>query len=112
MALPEDKRNYYESAKPGDVLWMKDPSAPTDDNMYYVIKGDPDVVFRGNKLQKLHRDPYTFSKNKGRFSSRYGSETFPLDQLEPGYVTDDEFLKSNSEYNSKRILDSLKKRLR
>ena len=112
MALPEDKRNYYESAKPGDVLWMKDPSAPTDDNMYYVIKGDPDVVFRGNKLQKLHRDPYTFSKNKGRFSSRYGSETFPLDQLEPGYVTDDEFLKSNSEYNSKRILDRLKKRRR
>lgn len=59
MALPEDKRNYYDEANVGDVLWMRDPNInPGEDgnsNLYWIVKGDPSQTFQGDRLKSYGR---------------------------------------------------------
>lgn len=104
MKLPEDKRNYYESAKPGDVLWFKSPDFPEGENHYSLIKGDPRYVFRGSKLQRVRSD---LENHKGRFAKRtYYTD---LNELAPDFVPTDDFDISNSAYESKKVLERLER---
>lgn len=106
MTLPEDKRSYYENAKPGDVLWFKEPSMPEGENQYYLIKGDPRYVFRGNKLQRV-RSEYA-DGNKGRFSK--GSVYTDLNTLAPDFVPTEKFDIEFSKHDSKKVLEALERR--
>ena len=104
MKLPEDKRNYYESAKPGDVLWFKSPDFPEGENHYSLIKGDPRYVFRGGKLQRVRSD---LENHKGRFAKRtYYTD---LNELAPDFVPTDDFDISNSAHESKKVLERLER---
>ena len=107
MTLPEDKRAYYENAKPGDVLWLKSPDFPDGENQYSVIKGDPRYVFRGNKIQRV-RSRFGNEMNKGQFTK--GGHYIDLNELAPGFVPSDKFDIANSEHESKKVLEALERR--
>lgn len=104
MKLPEDKRNYYESAKPGDVLWFKSPDFPEGENHYSLIKGDPRYVFRGGKLQRVRSD---LENHNGRFEKR--SYYTDLNELAPDFVPTDKFDIEFPQHESKKVLEALER---
>lgn len=104
MTLPEDKRAYYENAKPGDILWFKLPDFPEGENQYSIIKGDPRYVFRGNKLQRVRSG---YDGNTGRFSK--GKSYTDLNNLAPGFVPSNEFDIEQAEYESRKVLEALER---
>ena len=109
MTLPEEKRNYYENAKPGDVLWLKSPEFEEGLNQYYVIKGDPHYEARGSKLYKVHDDsPLTVDKNKrGRFKKVL--KPIDLNELAPDFVPTDKFDIEFPQHDSKKVLEALER---
>lgn len=110
MTLPEEKRNYYENAKPGDVLWLKSPEFEEGLNQYYVIKGDPHYEAMGSKLYKVHDDsPLTSDKNKrGRFKKVL--KPIDLNELAPDFVPTDKFDIEFPQHESKKVLEALERR--
>ena len=108
MTLPEEKRNYYENAKPGDVLWLKSPEFEEGQNQYYVIKGDPHYEERGSKLYKVHDDIGLGSGKKGRFKKVL--KPIDLNELAPDFVPTDKFDVEFPQYESKNVLEMLERR--
>ncbi len=105
MALPEDKRAYYENAKPGDILWFKASDFPEGENQYWLIKDDPRYFFRGNKMQRVRS---RFGETDGRFTKK-GSYV-DLNELAPDFVPTEKFYIEHPQYESKNVLEMLERR--
>lgn len=111
LELPEDKRNYYESAAPGTTLWMRDPSFIDDESggLYPIVKDDPENTFMGNKLR--HR---TNEYGTGCFYKN-GSYDINLNHLSPedAYRVPNEmelWLANHEKRNFDKRLEKRKKR--
>lgn len=98
MGLPDDKRAYYENANPGDPLFIRDPSIP--DSRAFFVKGDPRVLFRGDKMIQFNRNP------NGTFWRR--PMEYDLNQLSPEDVNVpmDDFERELYEYERDKALNS------
>lgn len=98
MGLPDDKRAYYENANPGDPLFIRDPSIP--DSRAFFVKGDPRVLFRGDKMIQFNRNP------NGTFWRR--PMEYDLNQLSPEDVNVpmDDFERELYEYERNKVLNS------